>query len=114
MFRMGNDAQRSKLMTEDQKNIYEIAHSGESAEQSISDEVPLAGAKTSRGITCVWQGCTAAADATHWTGLAPGWSFAMEIPPDDRDGCLCPLHGEAYEEWARFELYDNEPGHYRQ
>jgi hypothetical protein len=59
-------------------------------------------------LACVWEGCSATVDTSNWKlwPLCPGdgWVGACGIPPDDRDGVLCPLHGAAFEEWAYEEL----------
>jgi hypothetical protein len=69
--------------------------------------------KESEVVQCVWGGCTATMDVSNWNPIlgpmTPGWQFACGIPPDDRDGPLCPLHGQAFEDWAQFELLDISP-----
>jgi hypothetical protein len=66
--------------------------------------------ETTTIYTCAWQGCNAT--GSGWSGLygpkEEGWMFAGNIPPDDIDGPLCPIHGAAFEEWAYFQLETRE------
>jgi len=56
--------------------------------------------------TCQWRGCIATGSGWSWFSgpKAPGWMFACNIPPDDIDGPLCPVHGPVLEEWRHYEL----------
>lgn len=56
----------------------------------------------SRKVICAWDGCR----ATTTTPQQDGWAWYTAIPPDDREGFLCPVHSRVMDD---FDTGDDAP-----